>query len=186
MNKKLIYPSQPFQNFVPHCHCWEGVAFLCCWTQNQRGTRFPRKGDNFDQIQTFGLFADIFFNPMILFLVTFLHRWRGTHFPENKRKMIGFKNIQYHYKLCEKRYKLPGVPHSEVVAARKMGSMQKMQAAISNKNWGWAELGCCGGNHIGCSVETEWRKRSRIGERWSGGPGKGQNMISITLGSWLN
>ena len=105
-----------------------------------------------------------------MFLVTFLHRWRGTHFPENKRKMIGFKNIQYHYKLCEKRYKLPGVPHSEVVAARKMGSMQKMQVAIS-KNWGWGEFGYGGGNHIGCSIETEWRKKEqnwREVERWLG------------------
>ena len=69
--------------------------------------------------------------------------------------MIGIKNIQYHYKLREKGYKSPGVPHSDVVAARKMGSMQKMQAAISKKNWGWAEFGYGGGNHIGCSVETE-------------------------------
>ena len=106
---------------------------------------------------------------MIVFLVTFLHRWRGTHFPENKRKMIGFKNIQYHYNLCEKDTNYLASRILRLSLQERWEVCRRCKRQFQIRIGDGLSLDAVEATTSAAVLRLSDEKRSRIGERWSGG-----------------
>ena len=106
---------------------------------------------------------------MNVFLVTFLHRWRGTHFPENKRKMIGFKNIQYHYNLCEKDTNYLASHILRLSLQERWEVCRRCKRQFQKRIGDGLSLDTVEATTSAAVLRLSDEKRSRIGGRWSGG-----------------
>ena len=152
---------------MPHCHRWEGVAFLCCWTQNQRGTRFPRKGDNFDQIETFGLFADIF--PWLCSQLPFCIDEEEHIFLKTKEKWLGLKTSNIIINCVKK--------DTNYLASRilRLSLQERWEVCRRCKRQFQIRIGDgVSSDEVEATTSAAVlrlsdEKRSRIGGRWSGG-----------------